>query len=124
MGERGRGRRPVVRGRAAVSQLAPVEGAAAGGASGEAEAVRRGGVGDAVDGRHRVPLGAGRHGDAAEVEDGEKNDQSLNRRGDSFSTAGTRRYDFKTREGQRSLPGLSAVEKPSSRSLREFEKPT
>ena len=59
VGEGGRGRRPVVRGRAAVSQLAAVEGAAAGGASREAEAVGRGGVGDAVDRRHRVPLAAG-----------------------------------------------------------------
>lgn len=59
VGERGRGRRPVVRGGAPVSQVPAVEGAAAGGASREAQAVRRGGVGDAVDGRHRVPLGAG-----------------------------------------------------------------
>lgn len=66
MGEGGRGWRPVVRGRASV-QLAAVEGAAAGGAPGEAEAVGRGGVADAVGGRHRVPLGAGRHGDAAEA---------------------------------------------------------
>lgn len=72
MGEGGRGRRPVVRGRAAVSQLAPVEGAAAGGASWEAQSVRRGGVGDAVDRRHRVPLAAGRHGDTAEVEEEER----------------------------------------------------
>ena len=70
VGEGGRGRRAVVRGRAAVPQLAPVEGAAAGGASGEAEPVGRGGVGDAVGRRHRVPLAAGRHGDAAEVEGG------------------------------------------------------
>lgn len=63
-----RGRGPVVRGRAAVPQLAAVEGAAAGSASREAQAVGRGGVGDAVDRRHRVPRGAGRHGDAAESE--------------------------------------------------------
>lgn len=68
VGEGGRGRRPVVRGRAAVPQLAAVEGAAAGGASREAQSVGCGGVGDAVDRRHRVPLGAGRHGDAAEAE--------------------------------------------------------
>lgn len=48
-----------------------MEGAAAGGASREAQAVRRGGVGDAVDGRHRVPLRAGRHSDAAEEEEEE-----------------------------------------------------
>lgn len=36
-----------------------MEGAATGGASWEAQAVGRGGVGDAVDRRHRVPLGAG-----------------------------------------------------------------
>lgn len=68
--EGGRGRRPVVRGRATVPQLAPVEGAAAGGAPGEAEAVGRGGVGDAVGRRHRVPLAAGRHRDAAGADGG------------------------------------------------------
>lgn len=56
MGEGGRGRRAVVRGRAAVSQLPPVEGAAAGGASREAQSVWRGGVGDAVGRCHRVLL--------------------------------------------------------------------
>lgn len=61
MGEGGGGRRSVVRGGAAVPQLAAVEGAAAGGAPGEAEAVRRGGVADAVSRRHRVPLATGRH---------------------------------------------------------------
>lgn len=71
VGEGWRGRRPVVRGGATVPQLAAVEGAAAGGASWEAQPVRRGGVGDAVDGRHRVPLAAGRHGDAADVEEEE-----------------------------------------------------
>lgn len=59
MGERGRGRRPVVCGRAPVSQLASVEGAAAGGASWEAQTVWCGGVGDAVDRCHWVPWGAG-----------------------------------------------------------------
>lgn len=59
VGEGRRGRRPVVRGRAAVSQRAAVEGAAAGGASREAHSVGRGGVGDAVDGCHRVSLAAG-----------------------------------------------------------------
>lgn len=72
VGEGGRGRRPVVRGRAAVSQLAPVEGAAAGGASREAQSVGCGGVGDAVDRRHRVPLAAGRHRNTAEVEGGRR----------------------------------------------------
>lgn len=72
VGQGGRGRRPVVGGRAPVSQLAPVEGAAAGGASREAQAVGRGGVGDAVDRCHRVPLGAGRHGDTAEADGEEK----------------------------------------------------
>lgn len=71
MGERGRGRRPVVGGGAPVPQVPAVEGAAAGGAPREAQAVRRGGVGDAVDGRHRVPLSAGRHGRAAEEEEEE-----------------------------------------------------
>lgn len=66
MGECWRGRRPVVRGGATVPQLASVEGAATGGASREAQPVGRGGVGDAVDRRHRVPLAAWRHGDAAE----------------------------------------------------------
>lgn len=70
VGESRGGRRPVVRGRAAVSQLATVEGAAAGCASGEAETVGRSGVGDAVGGRHRVPLTAGRHGNVAEVDGG------------------------------------------------------
>lgn len=70
VGESRGGRRAVVRGRAAVSQLAAVESAAAGRASGEAETVGRSGVGDAVGGRHRVPLTAGRHGNVAEV-DGE-----------------------------------------------------
>lgn len=70
MGEGGGGRRPVVRGRAPVSQLAAVEGAAAGRASGEAETVRRGSVGDTVSGCHRVPLAAGGHGYAAEVDGG------------------------------------------------------
>lgn len=72
MGERGRGRRPIVRGCAPVSQVAAVEGAATSGASREAQAVRCGGVGDAVDGRHRVPLGAGRHSDAAKDEEEEE----------------------------------------------------
>lgn len=36
-----------------------MEGAATGGASWEAQAVWRGGVGDAVDRRHWIPLGAG-----------------------------------------------------------------
>jgi len=73
VGEGWRGRRPVIRGRAAVSQLAAVEGAAAGGASGEAEAIGRGAVGDAVGRRHRIPLAAGRHSNAAEVDgSGEK----------------------------------------------------
>lgn len=63
--EGGRGRRPVVGGRAAVPQRAAVEGAAAGRAAREAHAVGRGGVGDAVDGGHRVPLAAWRHGHAA-----------------------------------------------------------
>lgn len=58
MGECGRGRRPVVRGGAPVSQVSTVEGAATGGASWEAQAVRRGGVGDAVNRRHWIPLGA------------------------------------------------------------------
>lgn len=71
VGEGGRGRRPVVRGRAAVPQLTAVEGAATGGAPREAEAVGRGGVGDAVDGGHRVPLAGGRRRDTAEVEEGE-----------------------------------------------------
>lgn len=70
VGEGRRGRRPVVRGGAAVSQLASVEGAAAGGASREAQSVGRGGVGDAVGRRHRVPLTAGRHGNAAEEDGG------------------------------------------------------
>lgn len=65
VGESRGGRRAVVRGRAAVSQLAAVESAAAGRASGEAETVGRSGVGDAVGGRHRVPLTAGRHGNVA-----------------------------------------------------------
>lgn len=65
MGQRGRGGGPVVGGRAAVPQLAAVEGAAAGGAAWEAQAVGGGGVGDAVDRRHRVPLPAGRRCDAA-----------------------------------------------------------
>ena len=69
VGEGWGGRRAVVRGGAAVSQLAPVEGAAAGGASREAQSVGRGGVGDAVGGRHGVPLAAGRHGNAAEEAD-------------------------------------------------------
>lgn len=59
VGQGGRGRWPIVGGCAPVSQLAPMEGAAAGGASWEAQAVGRGGVGDAVDRCHRVPLGAG-----------------------------------------------------------------
>lgn len=63
--EGGRGRRPVVGGRAAVPQRAAVEGAAAGRSPWETHAVRRGGVGNAVDGGHRVPLAAGRHGHAA-----------------------------------------------------------
>lgn len=48
MGESGRSWRAIVRGHAAVSQLPPVEGAAAGGASRKAQSVRRGGVGNAV----------------------------------------------------------------------------
>ena len=70
VGEGGRGRRAVVRGRAAVPQLVPVDGAAADGAPGEAGPVGGGGVGDAVGRRHRVPLAAGRHGDAAEGDGG------------------------------------------------------
>lgn len=46
-----------------------MEGAAAGGASWETQAVRRGGVGDAVDRRHWIPLGAGRNSNAAAVEE-------------------------------------------------------
>lgn len=71
VGEGGRGRWPVVRGRAAVPQLATVEGAAAGGAAREAQAVRCGGVGNAVNGRHRVPLAAGRRRDTAKAEEEE-----------------------------------------------------
>lgn len=48
VGEGGRGRGTVVGSSAAVSQLAPVEGTAAGSASWETESVRRGGIGDAV----------------------------------------------------------------------------
>lgn len=48
MGKGGGGRRPVVRGRAAVSQLAAVEGAAARCAPWETEAVGRGCIADAV----------------------------------------------------------------------------
>lgn len=59
VGEGGGGRRSVVGGGAAVPQLPTVEGAAACCASGEAEAVRRGGVGDAVGRRHRVPRTTG-----------------------------------------------------------------
>lgn len=72
MGECGRGRRPVVRGGAPVSQVSAVEGAATGGASWEAQAVRRGGVGDAVNGRHWIPLGAGGNSDTAGVEEEEE----------------------------------------------------
>lgn len=68
VGQGGGRRRPIVRGGAAVSQLAAVEGAAAGRAAGEAEAVGRGGVADAVGGRHRVPLAARRHGNTVEAE--------------------------------------------------------
>lgn len=72
VGKGGRGRGPVVCGRATVSQLAPVEGAAAGSAPWEAQSVRCVGIGDAVDRRHRVPLAAGRHGDTADVEEEER----------------------------------------------------
>lgn len=70
MGEGGRSRRAVVRCHAAVSQLPAVEGAAAGGASREAQAVGRGGIGDAMGRCHRVLLAARRHGNTAEVEGG------------------------------------------------------
>lgn len=70
MGEGGRSRRAVVRGHTAVSQLPTVEGAAAGGASREAQSVRRGGVCDAVGRRHRVLLAAGRHSNTAEAKRG------------------------------------------------------
>lgn len=67
MGEGGWSRRAVVRRHAAVPQLPPVEGAAAGGASREAQPVGRGGVGDAVGWGHRVLLASGRHGNTAKV---------------------------------------------------------
>lgn len=70
MGEGGRSWWAVVRGHAAVSQLSTVEGAAAGGASREAQSVRRGGVGDAVGRRHRVLLTTRRHSNTAEAKGG------------------------------------------------------
>lgn len=70
VGQGGWSRWAVVRGHAAVSQLPAVEGAAAGGASREAQSVRRGGVGDAVGRRHRVLLAARRHSNTAEVKRG------------------------------------------------------
>lgn len=65
VGQRGRGGRPVVGGRAAVAELPPVEGAATRRAPRETQPVRGRGITDAVSGRHGVPLSSsGRHRDA------------------------------------------------------------